>query len=143
MEIKISELLKSLTMAIVSKQSMSHQLWEWLDMDYETLYKDVVKYVDLQEGNFTKQEVEDKILGGPGSEGLSSLMEFYQNEWTVVTEDDSGEEMEMLLYNAMQANNVGEFKVNWKLEELDPNWSENKVSLIDEDDGFDLDYYEL
>ena len=57
--------------------------------------------------------------------------------------DDNGEEMEMLLYNAMQDNNVEEFKVNWKLEELDSNWNENEVSLIDEDDGFDLDYYEI
>tara|TARA_Y100000748_G_scaffold180121_1_gene150862 strand:+ start:136 stop:585 length:450 start_codon:yes stop_codon:yes gene_type:complete len=143
MTIKIPELLKSLTMAIASKQSMSPQLWEWLNMNQETFYKDVIKYVDLQEGSFTKQEIEEKILGGPGSEGLSSLMEFYQNEWTVIVEDDNGEEMEMLLYNAMQDNNVKEFKVNWKLEELDSNWNENEVNLIDEDDGFDLDYYEI
>ena len=70
-------------------------------------------------------------------------MEFYQNEWTVIVEDDNGEEMEMLLYNAMQDNNVKEFKVNWKLEELDSNWNENEINLIDEDDGFDLDYYEI
>ena len=70
-------------------------------------------------------------------------MEFYQNEWTVIAEDGNGEEMEMLLYNAMQDNNVEEFKVNWKLEELDSNWNENQVSLTDEDDGFDLDYYEI
>jgi hypothetical protein len=49
----------------------------------------------------------------------------------------------MLLYNAMQDNNVKEFKVNWKLEELDSNWNENEINLIDEDDGFDLDYYEI
>jgi hypothetical protein len=61
----------------------------------------------------------------------------------VIAEDDSGEEREMLLYNAMQDNNVEEFKVNWKLEELDSNWNENEVNLIDEDDGFDLDYYEI
>ena len=70
-------------------------------------------------------------------------MEFYQNEWTVIVEDDNGEEMEMLLYNAMQDNNVKEFKVNWKLEELDSNWNENEVNLVDEDDGFDLYYYEV
>ena len=62
MEIKIPELLKSLTMAIASKQSMSPQLWEWLNMNHETFYKDVIKYVDLQEGSFTKQEIEEKIL---------------------------------------------------------------------------------
>ena len=88
---------------------------------------------------FYLNEIEEKILGGPGSEGLSSLMEFYQNEWTVIVEDDNGEEMEMLLYNAMQDNNIKEFKVNWKLEELDSNWNENEVNLIDEDDGFDLE----
>jgi hypothetical protein len=143
MTIKIPELLKSLTMAIASKQSMSPQLWEWLNMNHETFYKDVIKYVDLQEGSFTKHEIEEKILGGSGSEGLSSLMEFYQNEWTVIVEDDNGEEMEMLLYNAMQDNNVKEFKVNWKLEELDSNWNENEVNLVDEDDGFDLYYYEV
>jgi len=143
MEVKISELLKTLTMAIVSKQSMPHQLWEWLDMDYETLYRDVIKYVDLQEGNFTKKEIEDKILGGPGSEGLSSLMEFYQNEWTVLAKDDGDDEMEMLLYNAMQYNDIGEFQTKWKLEELDSNWNENEVNLVDEDDGFDVEYYEL
>ena len=70
-------------------------------------------------------------------------MEFYQNEWTVIVEDDNGEEMEMLLYNAMQDNSVEEFKVNWKLEELDSNWNENEVNLVDEDDGFDLYYYEV
>ena len=50
MKIKIPELLKSLTMAIASKQSMSPQLWEWLNMNHETFYKDVIKYVDLQQG---------------------------------------------------------------------------------------------
>ena len=43
----------------------------------------------------------------------------------------------------MQDNSVKEFKVNWKLEELDPNWNENEVNLVDEDDGFDLYYYEV
>ena len=142
-EIKISELLKSLTMGIISKQSMSEQLWEWLNMDPQTLYKDVVRYINLEEGHYTKKEIENKIQGGPGADGLTMLMEFYQNEWTVIANDDSGEEMEMLLYDAMQYNDIGEFQTKWKLEELDSNWAENDITLVDEDDGFDVEYYEM
>ena len=74
-------------------------------MNHETFYKDVIKYVDLQEGSFTKKEIEKKIIVDQVLK--VSFMEFYQNEWTVIIEDDNGEEMEMLLYNAMQDNSVG------------------------------------
>ena len=75
--------------------------------------------------------------------GLNDLCLLPSCVYLIPLIDDNGEEMEMLLYNAMQDNNVEEFKVNWKLEELDSNWIENEVNLIDEDDGFDLDYYEI
>ena len=44
MEIKIPELLKSLTMAVISQKSMPDQLYEWLNMDSEEFYKDICNY---------------------------------------------------------------------------------------------------
>ena len=143
MEIKIPELLKSLTMAVISQKSMPDQLYEWLNMDSEVFYKDICNYIDLREGKYSKKEIEDKIAGGPGEEGLMMLMEFYNNEWTVDAKNESGEVVEMSLYEAMDINNVDYFQDSWKLEELDSNWNADEITLVDEDDGYDVSYYAL
>ena len=144
MEIKIPELLKTLTMALINK--MPEELWDWLNMTEQTLYEDIANYVRLEEGKHTKKEIEDKIVGkitGPDDGGLTMLMEFYDNEWTVDAEDENGEEVEMLLYDAMRINKVDNFQTSWKLEEINPEWVKPEIMLIDEDDGYEVYQYEM
>ena len=71
------------------------------------------------------------------------LMEFYNNEWTVDAKNKSGEVVEMSLYEATDINNVDYFQDSWKLEELDSNWNADEITLVDEDDGYDVSYYAL
>lgn len=141
MDIKIPELLKTLTMTIINQ--MPEELWEWLDMTEETFYKDICNYVHLEEGKFTKEEIEKKIVGGPGDSGLSMLMEFYNNEWTVEVEDDEGEVEDMILYDARKKEEIDNFEIYWKLEEINPEWNKAEINLIDEDDGYEVYQYEL
>tara|TARA_Y100000310_G_scaffold96592_1_gene94329 strand:- start:1104 stop:1541 length:438 start_codon:yes stop_codon:yes gene_type:complete len=142
-EIKIDELLKCITMGILSTQSMEPELGEWLDFRPKDLFNDVKTYIGLEEGAFTKEEIENKILGGPGESGLSMMMEMYENEWSVICNNANGEEVEMNLSEAMTLHNVGPIKTGWRLEELDPNWNSKNIKLIDEDDENDIEYYEM
>ena len=57
--------------------------------------------------------------------------------------NESGEVVEMSLYEAMDINNVDYFQDSWKLEELDSNWNADEITLVDEDDGYDVSYYAL
>ena len=49
----------------------------------------------------------------------------------------------MSLYEATDINNVDYFQDSWKLEELDSNWNADEITLVDEDDGYDVSYYAL
>ena len=122
---------------------MPEELWEWLNMTEETFYKDICNYVHLEEGKFTKEDIEKKINGGPGDSGLEMLMEFYNNEWTVEVEDDNGEVEEMILYDARKQEEIDDFETYWKLEEINPKWNKDEINLIDEDDGYEVYQYEL
>jgi len=75
MDIKIDEINKRLTISV--RLNMGGDLEDLLDIADDELFSDIDNYVNLSQGNITKEIIEEKI-----SEGLRLLMEMYANEWT-------------------------------------------------------------
>jgi len=135
MEIKIQELHNRLTILLINSESYSH-LYDWLNLDEEELLNDIKSYVHLYEGEITKNELQEEI-----ESGLSSLMEFYENDWTVYIYDQ-GNEKEVRLSEAMSEKKVSRFRCDWKLIDLKAEWDVEVLKLSDEEDDFTLgDYY--
>jgi hypothetical protein len=169
MDLKIDELYKRLTISV--RLDMGGDLGDMLNVTDNELYNDIDNYVNLSEGSFTKEVLEEKI-----SDGLRLLMEMYSNEWTVKCEDcdatgcvecsncdGDGEiedeecdncggecevicdtcdaEGEQLLHKAMDSKNVEPFKNSWELTELSSQWNSNDYTLVNEDDKNDLISY--
>ena len=91
MELKIDELLKRLTMNLMASDSYA-PLYDWLDLDQDELFSDIANQIDLEEGELKKESIENEI-----SSGLFNLMEYYENELTVLVTEDDGNEVEMNL----------------------------------------------
>ena len=150
---------------------MGGDLGDMLNVTDNELYNDIDNYVNLSEGSFTKEVIEEKV-----SDGLRFLMEMYSNEWTVECEDcdgtgcvecsicdGSGEkgneecdncggecevecsicdaEGQLLLHKAMDLKSIDQFKTSWELIELSNRWNSDKYLLINEDDGNDIESY--
>ena len=136
MEIKIEELHNRLTILLMNSESYSH-LYDWLNLDEDELLNDIKSYVHLNEGEISKNDLEEEI-----ESSLSSLMEFYENDWTVYIYDDEGNEEEVGLSEAMSTKKVSRFRCDWKLKDLKSEWDVDEIILIDEEDDFSLgDYY--
>ena len=169
MDLKIDELYKRLTISV--RLDMGGDLGDMLNVTDNELYNDIDNYVNLSEGSFTKEVIEEKI-----SDGLRLLMEMYSNEWTVECEDcdgtgsvecaicdGSGEkgdeecdncggecevicsicdaEGQLLLHKAMDLKSIDQFKTSWELIELSNRWNSDKYLLINEGDGNDIESY--
>jgi len=169
MDIKINEIYKRLTISV--RLNMGGDLGDMLNVTDNELYNDIDNYVNLSEGSFTKEVIEEKV-----SDGLRFLMEMYSNEWTVECEDcdgtgcvecsicdGSGEkgneecdncggecevecsicdaEGQLLLHKAMDLKSIDQFKTSWELIELSNRWNSDKYLLINEDDGNDIESY--
>ena len=136
MEIKIEELHNRLTILLMNSESYSH-LYDWLNLDEDELLNDIKSYIHLDEGEISKNDLEEEI-----ESGLSSLMDFYENDWTVYIYDDEDSEEEVGLSEAMSEKKVSRFRCDWKLKDLKSEWDIDEVILIDEEDDFSLgDYY--
>lgn len=100
MEIKIEELHNRLTILLINSESYSH-LYDWLNLEEDELLNDIKSYVHLDEGEISKNVLEEEI-----ESSLSSLMEFYENDWTVYIYDDEGNEEEVGLSEAMSTKKL-------------------------------------
>ena len=134
-KIKIDELYKRLTMQLMCSESYA-ELYDWLDLSQEQLFEDIKMYVELNEGDFKTKKIEENI-----SNSLDNLMNYYENEWTVMVSDKSGGEIEMNLYDAMKMKNIHSFQTGWTLKEINKEWSGDDVTLVDEEDDWSLDDY--
>ena len=72
MDIKIDEIYKRLTISV--RLNMGGDLGDMLNVTDNELYNDIDNYVNLSEGSFTKEVLEEKI-----SDGLRLLMEMYSS----------------------------------------------------------------
>ena len=79
-------------------------LYDWLDLDQDELFSDISNQIDLKESELKKEAIENEI-----SSGLSNLMEYYENEWTVMVIEDDGNEVEMNLSEAMRHKKIKSF----------------------------------
>ena len=135
MELKIDELLKRLTMNLMASDSYA-PLYDWLDLDQDELFSDIANQIDLEESELKKESIENEI-----SSGLFNLMEYYENELTVLVTEDDGNEVEMNLSEAMRHKKIKSFKTDWSLEELNDNWTPETFDVVDEEDEMTLDDY--
>ena len=135
MELNIDELLKRLTMNLMASESYA-PLYDCLDLDQDELFSDISNQIDLKESELKKEAIENEI-----SSGLSNLMEYYENEWTVMVIEDDGNEVEMNLSEAMRHKKIKSFKTDWSLGELNDNWTSETFDVVDEEDEMTLDDY--
>ena len=135
MKLKIDELFKRLTMKLMASDSYA-ALYDWLDLNQEELFSDISNHINLEEGEIKKEDIENVI-----SSGLFNLMEFYENEWTVLVTEDDGNEVEMNLSEAMRLEDINGFKTDWRLAELNDSWISEAYDVVDEEDEMTLDDY--
>ena len=136
MEIKIEEIQNRLTLLLINSESYSY-LYDYLDLEDEELLQDIKTYVDFKEGETNKSDLEETI-----DSGLSSLMDFYESEWSVNVYDDEGNEEEVTLSEAMSRKKIARFRTDWKLADIRQEWDVDVLNLTEEEDDYSLgDYY--
>ena len=135
MVIKIEELHNRLTLLLMNSDSYT-PLYDLLDSDEEDLLSDIKTYVELNEGPISKDELENQI-----DDGLMSLMDYYEDNWTVSVYDDEGNEQNLTLEEAMSKKNISRFRSDWKLIDLKEDWDLSELELIDEEDEYSLGDY--
>ena len=106
-----------------------------------TLYKsthNVLKHMlILKREKLIKSDLEETI-----DSGLSSLMDFYESEWSVNVYDDEGNEEEVTLSEAMSRKKIARFRTDWKLADIRQEWDVDVLNLTEEEDDYSLgDYY--
>ena len=72
--------------------------------------------------NFKESELKKEAIENEISSGLSNLMEYYENEWTVMVIEDDGNEVEMNLdlpftFKLTHIHRKDMFGYNWQLNE--------------------------
>jgi len=133
--IKIEELYNRLTILLINSESYAH-LYDWLDLDEMELLNDIKTYIEFVEGPISKEKLENQI-----DDGLMSLMDYYEDNWTVSLYDEKGVQQNLLLVDAMKTKNISRFRSDWKLIDLKSDWNFSELELIDEDDDYSLGDY--